>query len=138
MIPPGYPAIIVTHIMIRLLFIDDDPKAQDTLKMVLADDYQVISAFTGEQGIEIVREENPDVVLLDINLPDLDGLEVLEQIMAIPAPPPVVMMIVFIVASIELILKRIFAETKKAPNFYTLLSSFDKSQIIDLKCRLAI
>ena len=60
--------------------------------MVLADDYQVISAFTGEQGIEIVREENPDVVLLDINLPDLDGLEVLEQIMAIPAPPPVVML----------------------------------------------
>ena len=107
MIPPGYPAIIVTHIMTRLLFIDDDPKAQDTLKMVLADDYQVISAFTGEQGIEIVREENPDVVLLDINLPDLDGLEVLEQIMAIPAPPPVVMLTVYpdvnlIVAAIKL------------------------------------
>ncbi len=78
--------------MTRLLFIDDDPQAQDTLKMVLADDYQVISAFTGEQGIEIVREENPDVVLLDINLPDLDGLEVLEQIMAIPASPAAVML----------------------------------------------
>ncbi len=92
MIPPGYPAIIVTHIMTRLLFIDDDPKAQNTLKMVLAEDYQVISAFTGEQGIEIVREENPDVVLLDINLPDIDGIEVLKQIMAIPAPPAVVML----------------------------------------------
>ena len=55
--------------MTRLLFIDDDPKAQDTLKMVLADTYQVTSAFTGAQGIEIVREENPDVVLLDITRP---------------------------------------------------------------------
>ncbi len=78
--------------MTRLLFIDDDPKAQDTLTMVLADSYHVTSAFTGEQGIEIVRDENPDVVLLDINLLDIDGLKVLEQIMAIPRPPPVVML----------------------------------------------
>ena len=81
--------------MTRLLFIDDDPQAQDTLKMVLADSYQVTSAFAGEQGIEIVREENPDLVLLDINLPDLDGLDVLKRIMAIPAPPPVVMLTVY-------------------------------------------
>ena len=85
--------------MTRLLFIDDDSQAQDTLKMVLADSYQVTSAFTGERGIETIRDENPDVVLLDINLPDIDGLEVLERIMAIPAPPAVVMIIVFIVAS---------------------------------------
>ena len=83
--------------MTRLLFIDDDPKAQDTLKMVLADSYQVTSAFTGGRGIEIVRDENPDVVLLDINLPDIDGLKVLEKIMAIPAPPAVVKMTVYLI-----------------------------------------
>lgn len=81
--------------MTRLLFIDDDPQAQDTLKMVLADSCQVVSALTGEQGIEIVRDENPDLVLLDINPPDLDGLEVLKRIMAIPAPPAVVMLTVY-------------------------------------------
>ena len=59
--------------------------------MVLADTYQVTSAFTGEQGIEIVRDENPGLVLLDINLPDINGLKVLKRIMAIPGPPPVVM-----------------------------------------------
>jgi DNA-binding response OmpR family regulator len=53
--------------------------------MVLADSYQVTSALTGERGIEIVRDENPDVILLDINLPDLDGLKVLGKIMAIQA-----------------------------------------------------
>ena len=65
--------------------------------MVLADDYQVTSALTGEQGIDIVQEENPDVVLLDINLPDIDGLEVLERIMAISAPPAVVMLTVYLI-----------------------------------------
>ena len=65
--------------------------------MVLADSYKVTSAFTGEQGIKIVREENPDIVLLDINLPDLDGLEVLKRIMAIPAPPAVVMLTVYLI-----------------------------------------
>ena len=65
--------------------------------MVLADSYQVTSALTGEQGIEIVRDENPDVVLLDINLPDLDGLEVLKRIMAIPAPPAVLMLTVYLI-----------------------------------------
>ena len=63
--------------------------------MVLADSYQVTSAFTGKQGIEIIWDENPDIVLLDINLPDIDGLEVLEQIMDIPGPPPVVMLTVY-------------------------------------------
>jgi len=98
--------------MTRLLFIDDDPQAQETLKMVLADDYQVISSLAGEQGIEIVRDENPDPVLLDINLPDPDGLKVLKRIMAIPAAPPVVMIMAFIVANIELILKRIFSKQR--------------------------
>ncbi len=65
--------------------------------MVLADSYVVASGFTGEQGIEIVRDENPDVVLLDINLPDLDGLEVIEKTMAIPAPPAAVMLTVYLI-----------------------------------------
>ncbi len=76
--------------------------------MVLADSYQVASAFTGEKGIEIVRDENPDVVLLDINLPDLDGLEVLERIMAIPAPPAVVMLTVY--SDVKIIVAAIKAE----------------------------
>lgn len=65
--------------------------------MVLADSFQVASAFTGQQGIEIVRDENPDVVLLDINLPDIDGFKSLEQIVAIPTSPPVVMLTVYLI-----------------------------------------
>ncbi len=81
--------------MIRLLFIDDDAQAQKTLKMVFADNYQVISAFTAKQGLSLLEEREPDLVLLDINLPDKDGLKVLEEIVAMPAPPPVVMLTVY-------------------------------------------
>ena len=78
--------------MHRILFIDDDPKAQTMLKMILDGMYAVTPALTGEEGIRIVRNEDPDVVLLDINLPDQDGLEVLKKIVAMPAAPPVAML----------------------------------------------
>ena len=64
--------------MIRLLFIDDDPCAQKTLKMILPDDYTVLSAYTGEQGLSMAKNQEPDIILLDINLPDKDGIQILE------------------------------------------------------------
>jgi DNA-binding NtrC family response regulator len=78
--------------MIRLLFIDDDESAQDTLKVVLQDEFLVASSLTGREGIEAVRADEPDVVLLDINLPDLDGLEVLEALSRVIPCPPVIML----------------------------------------------
>ena len=78
--------------MIRLLFIDDDPKAQQTLSLVLEEEYKVYSAYTGLSGIELVEEIDPDVVLLDINLPDIDGLEVLERINNSSHAAPVIML----------------------------------------------
>ncbi len=61
--------------MNRLLFIDDDPQAQKTLKMVLAERYSLYSAYTAASGM--LEELEPDLVLLDIDLPDSSGLELL-------------------------------------------------------------
>ena len=61
-------------VMVKVLFIDDDPQAHRTLDMVLPDPYVLISAYTARQGIEAAASESADVVLLDINLPDLDGI----------------------------------------------------------------
>lgn len=80
--------------MIRILFIDDDPRAQNNLKMILSDRYQVSSAYTGISGMEKIQRTEQDVILLDIDLPDKDGLEVLKEIVSLPAPPPVVMLTV--------------------------------------------
>ncbi|MBN2535998.1 MAG: sigma-54-dependent Fis family transcriptional regulator [Spirochaetales bacterium] len=80
--------------MIRILFIDDDPMAQNNLKMILIGKYLVSSAYTGQSGIETVQRTEQDVILLDIDLPDKDGLTVLKEIVALPAPPPVIMLTV--------------------------------------------
>ena len=80
--------------MIRILFIDDDPLAQKNLKMILTDRYLVCSAYSGQTGIEQLMRTEQDVILLDIDLPDKNGLEVLKEITSLPAPPPVIMLTV--------------------------------------------
>ena len=78
--------------MARILLIDDDNQAQSVLKMTLPSQFNVISSLEGKHGLELIRKEDPDLVLLDINLPDMDGIEVLRQINAIPDAPPVIML----------------------------------------------
>jgi DNA-binding NtrC family response regulator len=78
--------------MIRVLFVDDDSQAQKTLTMVLADRFAVSAALTAAEGLEKVRVESPDVVLLDIDLPDRSGLDLLDDILTEAGAPPVVML----------------------------------------------
>ena len=92
--------------MARLLFIDDDPQAHKTLRMVL-DEHSLLSAYTAEQGFGLVTEEDPDAVLLDIDLPDQDGIQLLSRIQDIPSPPPVIMLTAY--SDIPLIVQSIKA-----------------------------
>ena len=78
--------------MVKVLFIDDEPRTHRTLEIVLPDPSVLYSAYSARQGIEAAEREGPDVVLLDINLPDMDGIAVLRRIMARPCPPPVIML----------------------------------------------
>jgi DNA-binding NtrC family response regulator len=78
--------------MVKVLFIDDDPQAHATLRLVLPDQYTLSSAYTARQGVHAAAIEGPDVVLLDINLPDMDGLRALRLITERPLAPPVVML----------------------------------------------
>ena len=78
--------------MIRLLFIDDDRRAHDTLELVLPPEFDLISATTLADGAHLASSGEVDIVLLDVNFPEGSGLDVLPQIMALPLPPPVVML----------------------------------------------
>jgi CheY-like chemotaxis protein len=78
--------------MVKVLFIDDEPTAHKTLELILPDPYVLLSAYSARHGMEIVERDGPDVVLLDINLPDRDGIALLREIQARPCPPPVVML----------------------------------------------
>ncbi|HUL20152.1 MAG TPA: sigma-54 dependent transcriptional regulator [Thermodesulfobacteriota bacterium] len=63
-----------------ILVVDDEVGARESLKMILKNDYEVFSAKDAEEAFLHIKERSPDVILLDIILPDLDGLKVLERI----------------------------------------------------------
>jgi PAS domain S-box-containing protein len=66
-----------------ILVVDDDPAILQTYSELLrAEGYEVWEASTGQQGLQVTRERRPDLVLLDVVLPDLSGLEVCRQIKA--------------------------------------------------------
>jgi two-component system, OmpR family, KDP operon response regulator KdpE len=64
-----------------ILLIDDEPQILRALKTILsANHFRIISATTGEQGIALAVAQAPDVIILDLTLPDIDGITICEQI----------------------------------------------------------
>jgi DNA-binding NtrC family response regulator len=80
----------------RVLVVDDEAMVTDWLKMIIEQagngdgGYEVRSAAVGSRAIEIFRGWRPDVVLLDIVLPDVDGIELLRQLKAIDPSPEMI------------------------------------------------
>jgi DNA-binding response OmpR family regulator len=69
------------HMAIDILLIDDDPDMAFILRRFLGGtDFQIRAAISGEEGIQACRNQEPDVVLLDLMIPDLDGWQVCAQI----------------------------------------------------------
>jgi two-component system nitrogen regulation response regulator NtrX len=75
----------------RILVIDDEVAIRDSLKMTLEyDGYEVMLAATGEEGVKLVEREAPDLVFLDVKMPGMDGLEVLQKLGHLVETTPVV------------------------------------------------
>jgi DNA-binding response OmpR family regulator len=65
----------------KIVVIDDDPVTREILnKMLSKDDFEVFCAKDGKSGHELVRSEQPDIVLLDLLLPKIHGLDVCRKI----------------------------------------------------------
>ncbi len=77
--------------MNHVLIIDDEVEIRESLEEIFREEsYAVTTAATGDEGLTLVRDAAYDVVLLDIWLPDRDGLEVLKEINALEAKPEVI------------------------------------------------
>ncbi|MCH8244543.1 response regulator [Patescibacteria group bacterium] len=67
--------------MQKILVIEDDTFLRELIvQKLLKEGYEIVEAVDGEDGIKKVTEENPDIILLDIILPGIDGFEVLKKI----------------------------------------------------------
>ena len=77
--------------------VDDEALVRSGFSLILgtATDIEVVATATGGDAVAAVREHRPDVVQLDIRMPDVDGLTVLQQLRALPAPPVVAMLTTF-------------------------------------------
>ena len=69
--------------MKKILLVDDEPNIVKTLTFRLkANNYEVVSASDGEAGLRAVYEQSPDLIILDIMMPKMDGFEVCQRLRA--------------------------------------------------------
>ncbi|MEV7645949.1 response regulator transcription factor [Streptomyces rubiginosohelvolus] len=83
--------------VIRVVVVDDEALVRTGFQMILnaSDDIRVVATADGAQANDVIRRELPHVVLLDIRMPDVDGLTVLRQIRELPVPPRVAILTTF-------------------------------------------
>ncbi|MCU0293749.1 MAG: response regulator transcription factor [Thermoanaerobaculaceae bacterium] len=78
----------------KILVVDDEPDVVEAVRLVMTlqwREIEVLGAGSGEAALGLVEEERPDIVLLDIGLPDMDGFEVLREVRAFSDVPVLVL-----------------------------------------------
>jgi two-component system, OmpR family, KDP operon response regulator KdpE len=78
--------------MIRVLVVDDEPQIMRVMRIhLLARQYTVITADTGAEALRAAKTEHPDLIILDLGLPDMDGVEVIHELRAWTKVPVIVL-----------------------------------------------
>jgi DNA-binding response OmpR family regulator len=77
---------------IKVLTIDDDPAMTDLISMLLKTyNFEVFSANSGQSGIKLIHEQSPNIVLLDLMMPDMDGWQVCKAIREFSSVPIIIL-----------------------------------------------
>jgi len=112
--------------MAKILIVDDELQLRQSFQRLLAGEgHDVRAASTGEQGIKLVREELPDLVIMDVRMPGMDGLTALRAIREIDARLPVVIMTAYSTTETAI-------EATKLGAFYYILKPFEIPDILAL------
>jgi len=64
-----------------ILVVEDDIAVSEVLQLMLADEYQVVTAKNGREGVMLYKTMKPDLVLMDIAMPEMDGVEATKEIL---------------------------------------------------------
>ena len=73
-----------------VLSVDDEPSILDSIRLELEDDFDVVTATSGAEALDLLAHRHVDVVLLDLRMPDMEGEEVLRRLSSAKARPPVI------------------------------------------------
>jgi len=93
------PPRIAGEAKATILVVEDDRESADLLKIMLhQDDVEFLTAVSGEEALRLAREKHPDVISLDIRLPDLDGFEVLQLLKRDPETADIPVVIVSVIS----------------------------------------
>jgi DNA-binding response OmpR family regulator len=77
----------------NILMIEDDPNSRQIVRLATeAQSYTLTEASTGDEGLELARASNPDLILLDINMPGMSGLDVCRKLRAEGSLVPIIML----------------------------------------------
>ncbi len=79
----------------KILVVDDDEALRDAYDLALSDDYEVIAAVDGIDGVEKYTQTSPDMMFLDLRMPRLDGIGVLKHIRQTDSDTPVYIVTAF-------------------------------------------
>ncbi|WP_422359298.1 sigma-54-dependent transcriptional regulator [Reichenbachiella sp.] len=123
--------------MTKILIIDDEKSIRHTLREILEyEKYQIEEAENGKVGLEKLKEEDFDVVLCDVKMPEMDGIEVLEQAQALDHTPQFIMISAHgnIETAVDATKKGAYDFIQKPPDLNRLLltikNALDKSDLI--------
>ena len=79
---------------IAILFVEDNPEIQESVSLIFEIHWpqaRLIQAYRGREGVDLAKSEKPDIVILDLGLPDLDGLKVLKEIRSYSNVPVIIL-----------------------------------------------
>jgi two-component system response regulator AtoC len=111
-----------------ILVVDDDPGVRESFRLILEDHYDVVDVPDGPSALEVVRASPMDLVLLDIRLPGMDGIEVLERIKAIDERVEVIL-----VTAVKTV--RTAVAAMKLGAFDYLTKPFEEDELLSLASR---
>ena len=79
--------------MAKVLVIDDEQGIRSLLDMLLSrKGYGVVLADGGRKGLELFRRERPDIIVLELNMPEMDGIAVLQQVRSLNPDQPIIIL----------------------------------------------
>ncbi|MEI6378844.1 MAG: response regulator [Candidatus Falkowbacteria bacterium] len=114
---------------LKVLIIEDEPMIAEMYKLQFSlDGYEVVLAKDGEEGLKAVAKEKPDLILLDIIMPNVDGYEVLRKIRA---NKETAQLLVCIVSNLEQI-KEVKEGLSAGADYYFTKSKYTPGELLNL------